>query len=145
MALFLTVLTFFYTLPHDSGGVLWYIVLCWLSVCPSIYICPSVCHTSVHPYFRFRTITLVNINRFSPNSVCALILWISGLGLLMGKFHQFLTELSACYTSVFSFPDDNFKCQLIFTKLGVCIDIVETWFEIPDGQILSIFDRVICP
>ena len=28
----------------------------------------------------------------SPNLVCALILWISGFGLLMGKFHQFFTE-----------------------------------------------------
>ena len=24
-------------------------------------------------------------------------------------------------------------------------DIVEIWFQIADGQILSIFDRVICP
>ena len=48
--------------------------------------------------------------------------------------------------SVFSFPDDNLsKCQWIFTKLGVCIDIVEIWFGIVNGQILSIFDRVICP
>ena len=48
-----------------------------------------------HPYFSFRTITLVNINGFSPNLVCALMLWKSGLGLLIGKFRQFLTELSA--------------------------------------------------
>ena len=35
-----------------------------------------------------------------------------GFGLLMGKFCQFLTELSACDTSIFQFPDDNFsKCQ----------------------------------
>ena len=53
---------------------------------------------SVRPsIFRFQMITLVNINGFSPNLVCALILilWRSGLGLLMGKFHQYLTELSA--------------------------------------------------
>ena len=31
------------------------------------------------------------------------------------------------------------------TNLGVCIGIVETWFGIADGQISSIFDRVICP
>ena len=31
--------------------------------------------------------------------------------------------------SVFSFPDDNLsECQWIFTKLGMCIDIVEIWF-----------------
>ena len=46
----------------------------------------------------------------------------------------------------FSFPDDNLsKYQWIFTKLGVCIDIVEIWFGIANGQISSIFDGVICP
>ena len=49
------------------------------------YICPSL--------FRFLMITWVNIEWFSPNLVCALILWRSGLGLLMGKFRQILTEL----------------------------------------------------
>ena len=45
----------------------------------------------------------------------------------------------------FSFPDDNLsKHQWIFTKLGVCIDILEIWFGIANGQILSIFDGVIC-
>ena len=59
----------------------------------------------------------------------------------MGKFRQFLTELSASDRSVFSFPDDNFsKYQWILTKLGVCINIVEICFGIADGQISSIFD-----
>ena len=44
---------------------------------------PATC-----PYFCFRMIIWVNISRFSP---CALILWRSGFGLLMGKFCQFLT------------------------------------------------------
>ena len=45
----------------------------------------------------------------------------------------------------FSFPDDNLsKHQWIFTKLGMCIDIVEIWFGIANGQISSIFDGVIC-
>ena len=35
------------------------------------------------------------------------------------------------------------KYQWILTKLGICIDIVEIWFGIGNGQILSIFDRVI--
>ena len=52
-------------------------------VCPSVH--PSVIHSSV------RFLFLDDINGFSPNLVCALILWRSGLGLLMGKF----TELSA--------------------------------------------------
>ena len=43
--------------------------------------------------------------------------------------------------SVFSIPGDNLrKYQWIFTKLRVCIDIVEIWFGIVNGQILSIFD-----
>ena len=58
----------------------------------------------------------------------------------MGKFCQFLTELSAHNMSEFSFPDDNFsKCQWIFTNFAVCIDIVKIWFQIADGQISSIF------
>ena len=51
--------------------------------------------------------------------------------------------------AVFSFPDNNVNnCQWIFAKLGVCFDIVETWFGIVNGQISSIFDSylpVICP
>ena len=62
----------------------------------------------------------------------------------MGKFRQFW-QLSAQDRPVFSFPDDNFsKYQWIFTKHGVCIDVVEICFGIADGQILSILDRVIC-
>ena len=58
----------------------------------------------------------------------------------MGKFRQFLIEF------IFLFPDDNWsKYQWIFTKLGLCIDIVEIWFGIATGQISSISDRVICP
>ena len=57
--------------------------------------------------------------------------------------------LSVCvsvHPSVFSFPDDNLsKFQWIFIKLGICIDIVEIWFGIANGQISSIFERVICP
>ena len=63
----------------------------------------------------------------------------------MGKFRQFLTELSARDMPIFSFPDDNLsKRQWIFTKLGMCIDIMEIWFGSANGQISSIFDRVIC-
>ena len=64
----------------------------------------------------------------------------------MGKFHQFLAELSAHDMSIFLFPDDNLnKYQWIFPKFGMGIDIVELWFGIANGQISSIFDRVICP
>ena len=73
-----------------------------------LVVSPSVVRTYVRPSgFRFRMITWVNINGFSPDLVCALILWISGLGLLMGIFRQFLTELSARDTPIFSFRDYN--------------------------------------
>ena len=92
---------------------------------------------SVHPSivrpsdFHFLMITWVNIDGFSPNLVCALILRRSGLGLLMGKFCQIL---SAQDTPIFSFPDDNLsKRQSIFTKLGMSIDIMEIWIGIANG------------
>ena len=44
---------------------------------------------ATHAYFHFLMITSVNVNGFSPNLVCVLILWRSGLGLLMGKFLNF--------------------------------------------------------
>ena len=71
--------------------------------------------------------------------------WISGvssLGLLIGKFCQFLTALSAHHMPLFSFLDINLsKCQSVFTKRGMCIDIVEIWLGIANGQISSIFVR----
>ena len=50
--------------------------------------------------------------------------------------------LSICSLSVFSFLEDNMsKHQWIFSKLGMCIDIVKIWFRIANGQISSIFDN----
>ena len=58
----------------------------------------------------------------------------------MGKFRQFLTELSVCDMSEFSFPDTNSaKYQWVFTKIRVCIDIVTIWFVIADGKIFFSF------
>ena len=51
----------------------------------------SARNTSV--FFFLLIINQVNINGFSPNLVCALILFSSGFGLLMGKFLQFFTEI----------------------------------------------------
>ena len=127
----------FYTLPHDSGGYYGFT----LDIRVSIRL--SVSRTSV---FRFWMITCVNINGFSPNLVCALILWKADMELLMGKFHQIFTALSARDTPIFSYPDDNLsKHQWIFTKLGLCIDIVEIWFGIANEQISSNFDGVLYP
>ena len=63
----------------------------------------------------------------------------------MGQSCQILVELSARDTHIFLFPHNNLsKCQGILTKFGICIDIKEIWFGIANGQILSMFDRVIC-
>ena len=61
-------------------------------------------------------ITQVNVNGFSPNLVCALILWSSVLGLLMANFRQYLIELPARDTSDFSFPDDNEYISMNFQQ-----------------------------
>ena len=55
--------------------------------------------------------------------------------------HPSIRRMSVCPSVCFSFPDDNLsKHQWIFTKLGMCIDIVEIWFGIANGQISSTFD-----
>ena len=57
-----------------------------------------------------------------------------------------MTELSARNMPTFLFPDNNLsKWQGILTKLGTCIDMKEIRFGIANGQISSLFDRVICP
>ena len=101
-----------------------------LAVCVSVcmYVCLSV--------FSFPDNNLSKCQCIFTKHVYASILWRSGLVLLMDKFPQFLTELSAQDRSIFSFPDGNFsKYQWIFTKLGVCTDIVEICFGIADRQI----------
>ena len=58
-----------------------------------------------------------------------------------------VSRWTSVYPSIrISFPDDNLsKHQWIFTKLGMCIDIVEIWFWIANRQSSSTFDGVICP
>ena len=110
-------------------------VSCWTSVLRASVLFPSV--------FHFRMITWANINGFSPNLVCAVILRRCGLGLLMGKFHQIVTELSVRDTPIFLYPDDTLsKCQGILNKHGTCIDMKEILFGIANGQISSMIDSV---
>ena len=54
--------------------------------------------SATHLYFHFKMLTLVNINGFSQDLVCTLV--NTGLGLLIGKFHQFMTELSTCTSNM---------------------------------------------
>ena len=67
----------------------------------------------------------------------------------MARYYGFTLDVRvSIHPSVrpFSFPDDNLsKHQYIFTKLGMCIDTVEIWFGIANGQISSNFYGVICP
>ena len=42
------------------------------------------------------------------------------------------------HPSIFLFPDNNLSRRILI-KLGVCIDVVEIWFGIVNGQLLSIF------
>ena len=44
---------------------------------------------------------------------------------------------SVCLSIRLYFPDNLSKHQWIFTKFGKCIDIVEVWFGIANGQISS--------
>ena len=71
------------------------------------------------PYFRFRTITLVNYKGFSPNLRFALTLRRSGLGLLMGKFRQIFMELFARDMPIFSFADCNLLYALTLRRSGL--------------------------
>ena len=75
----------------------------WISVCLSVR--PSV-RQSVRISFPDDNLSKP-LNGFSPNLVFALILWRSGLRLLMAKFRQILTELSARDTPIFSFQDNH--------------------------------------
>ena len=46
------------------------------------------------------------------------------------------------HASVFSFPDDNLcKYQLIFTKLGVCIGIIEIWFVSSVAKFITAYEE----
>ena len=76
---------------------------------------------------------------FTKLGVCIDIVEI-WFGIANGQISSFFDSylpITARYMSVFSFPGDNLsKYQCIFTKLGMCIDIVEFWFEFADGQIL---------
>ena len=53
-------------------------------------------------------------------------------------------HLSYFHPFVFLFWDDNLSIQMIFIKLGMCIDTVEVWFVMTNEQISSIFELSAC-
>ena len=95
------VLRWLYLINTQKSWIVWLNVDLWGNNIATSVLNPFV-RMSVRPsVFRFRTITWVSVNWFSLNLVCALILWRSGLGLLMGKFRKFFTELSIfCHRGV---------------------------------------------
>ena len=114
--------------------------------CEHLHVC-SGCVTQVSELwpvgllFRFWTITWVSINRFSPNLVCALILWF---WIANGQTSSIFTILCLRHVNIFSFPEDNLsKYQQVFTKLGICL-----WRSC-SGLLMGIFHkfltRVTCP
>ena len=82
-------------LHQDSGRLSWFHIGVHGHQCEMIPCHYLGVHTYIHPsVFSFLGDNLSKCQWiFSKLStfVCALILWISGFGLLMGKFHQFLT------------------------------------------------------
>ena len=118
----------FYTLPHDSGGVLWFHV-----GCPFVPISFLDDNLSKHQWI------------FTKLGMCIGIveIWFGiANGQISSNFDSYLLETRP----YFPFLDDDLsKYQGILTKLGTCIDIKEIWFGIANGQILPMFDKVICP
>ena len=64
---------------------------------------------------------------------------------MAGYYGFTLVNLVSIFSSIFSFPGDNFrKYQWILTKLGRCIDIVEVCLGLLLGKFHHFLDRVIC-
>ena len=59
--------------------------------------------------------------------------------MIVAGYYGFMLDIHvfvAVHLSVhISFPDDNLSnCQWFFSKLGMCIDIVEIWVAVANGQ-----------
>ena len=112
----------FFTMPHNSGRVLWYHIGC-PCVCPSVII------------FSF------NVNNLSK------CLWVfTKLGMCIVDFWwSYLPETSP----YFLFRTvTRVKCQWKFTKFGICIDIVVIqgfiqvfWEKAPGQKLGKIIDK----
>ena len=96
-------------------------------------------------YIAFRTITWVNLSGFSPNLMCALILWRSALGLLIGKFRQFLTELFAHDTIMVGYYCFTFYFIILFVSHPiVCLFVFQLTFEkLIETQTLSFARKIL--
>ena len=55
---------------------------------------------------------------------------------IVAGYYDMLVFYVSVRLSIFLFLEDNLsKCQRIFTKLGMYIDIVKIWFWIANGQL----------
>ena len=88
-----------------------------LNICTAV--CPSICPSYSSSLSAWSPLSNLKLfDGFYSNSVYTCISRVSGLGLLMDKFHQFVTELSAHHTFVLSFSDNNLSyCQWISPNL----------------------------
>ena len=86
----------------------------------------------------------LNVNGLNPTLIgnSFIDLYIDDFGI---TFLIFIPHHTIVSGGVLLFQTITYKYQWIFTKLDMCIDIVEIWFGSATGQISSIFDRVICP
>ena len=103
-------------IPQDTI-VVGIMVSCWSTVCLSVHlsvVCPSV-------YFLFADNNLSKCQWIFTKLGCAVIFWKSGFGSLMGKFHQFLTELSAFNTIMAGYYHFTFlfHLELLFFKASI--------------------------
>ena len=62
---------------------------------------------AIHPYIHFLMKTWGNVHGFSPILVCALILWRSALGLMMGNFCQYLTVICPWHVWIITLVNVN--------------------------------------
>ena len=101
----------------------------------------------IRPYFRFWMIMSKYQWIFTKLGMCIDIVEI-WFGIAKGQISSIFDSLSYLPMThpYFGFRTITLsKSQRIFTKLDMCIDIVEIWFGIAFGYISSIFDRVISP
>ena len=62
----------------------------------------------------------------------------------MAGYYGFTLDVHVYIRRILYAVDNLSKNQWIFTKFGMCIDILAIWFGIAIGQISSNFDRIIC-
>ena len=66
--------------------------------------------------------------------------------ILLAKLHDMYLYKTDNFFHINHYLRSVWKVALLhrFYYRCMCIDIVEIWFDIANGQILSIFDRIIC-